>query len=282
MKLGDLKIGIPDKVSDGKTENGKGNGDKRGTVNQYEAFLRQTEIIGLLRQLRILPSTTDRVLKGLDKYVLPVPARALLYEWGESTKDKNSTAGAAQQINKVFVAGKLPFFAKAGGKKAPKTVLIGRVGRGFEPRFFGIKEGYELRIKLGQSKKNEVGGEYELPSDELIVRVTDWLKELKEFGIDFFAEPVDEKGAGEEILKLPDGMKEIDKKLYDSYENKYLQRYTEDGIRRVNVVIPQPPDKDVKPPSKEVEELKDELKKYDIDNNEVTEDSSEDDDAISE
>lgn len=294
MKLG-LRIGIPEKVSDGKTTNG--NGEKRGVVNQYEAFLRQTEVIGLLRQLKILPPNTLRDLKGEGKNLLLIPARALLYEWNDSTKDKNSTAGAAQQLNKIMVAGKLPFFAKAGGKKAQKTVLIGRVGKTFEPRFFGIKEGYELRIKLGQNKSDGVGGEYELPSDELIVRVAEWLKELKEVGIDFFTEPVDEKEAGEEILKMPDGMKEIDKKLYDSFENSYLQRYTDEGVRRVNVVIPQQPEKGAvtvaatvavtvsdKAVDKAIENLKKieeqkvsvkieestaDLKKYDIDNNEI-------------
>jgi hypothetical protein len=241
MKLSDLKIGLPDKVSGEKTTNG--NGEKRGVVNQYEAFLRQTEVIGLLRQLKILPPTTLRDMKGEGKNLLSIPARALLYEWNVSTKNKNLTAGAAQQLNKVFVAGKLPFFAKPGNKKLPKTVLIGRVGRGFEPRFFGIKEGYERRIELGQNKSDGVGGEYELPSEDLVVRVTEWLRELKKFGIDFFSDPVTEKEAGDEIIKLPDGMKEIDKKLYTALENSYLQRYTEEGIRRVNVIIPQQSEK---------------------------------------
>lgn len=209
------------------------------TPNKYEVFVRQPEVIVMLRRLPI----TDKKMKGSDYFY--ATARGLLYESLDTTKPLMSINGAAHGLNQVFAAGKIPFYARALGSR---TVKIGRISGKFDPSKYATVEGHNLTHKADTTH-------FEQPRNGQPKRMVEWLSEI---GIDFSVKPVDERQALAEIDKIADTIRIRDKKLYEDLEKDYLLRYTDEG---------EPLNPDNKPPAEQVVNQEDVNKEVDENGN---------------
>jgi hypothetical protein len=180
------------------------------TPNRYEVFIRQSDVILFLRTLDIGNKKMD---KNSGNTSLFVNDRALLYI--QFNIDRPSMLCAAHCLNQVFVAGRMPYYAKPSGDH---KIRIGRISEKFDPSQYASVEGCKLRGKDESSS-------YEEPNRMVYVRVKTWLNEI---GIDFEALPASEKEVAIEISKIYDEVKCRDRTLYKEFEYQFLLQKEEE------------------------------------------------------
>jgi hypothetical protein len=204
-----LKVVRKGDIAPKTSGNGSNGKDK---PNKYEAFIRQDFVIEQLRTLSI----GDKSLNGDTQDILPVTNRDLLYESADKKTAIKTITGAAHGLNQVFVAGRMPFYARSAGSR---NIRIGRISRNFQ------EIQYATVWAHATSGKKDVTN-YEEPKGGQRKRMADWKVKA---GINFEADPVSESIALAEVSKIPEDVKKEDARIFDEFENSYLSRNTEEG-----------------------------------------------------
>jgi hypothetical protein len=187
---------------------------ERPIPNRFELVLRQ---LGVVKELRKL-SIGNKIMKDNKSIILT--ARELLYLHSDVTSSIKHINYPCHVLNQIFVAGRIPFYARIAGSD---KVKIGRVSKNFDPGQYASEEGLLLKGKSDMTA-------YEEPNYGIRESVKYW---LLEYGINFEDEPVDEEDVSVEITQIPENIKNRDRIAYKILESDYMKYITEKPLPAV-------------------------------------------------
>lgn len=176
-----------------------------GSYNRYESFVKLPQTILLLRQLNVCDK--DKCNSDKDAAIFT------------SDDIPGFNSGVAHGLNTVFVAGRMPFFAKM--RSINRAVYVFRINLTFEETNYATRNSYESFKATGIGSKSQT--HFNEPLTAQIDRMLAW---KDSFAIDFEKNPVDEQEALQEISKIPKSL------IFAIEENfKLFQKaFAKDGV----------------------------------------------------